>query len=243
MARALRKGFRAAYDSMGYAVLSSAVWFGVAAVPAAVAVGRMRSGEVAAGVALAAVGVVAGFVWCVGVFYYASAVVYHRHPAPADTFVGIRKLLAPGLALLAVDVAVTVVLAGDAAFFLLMRTGPAFAALGVVCGYALLVWLMMLTYHLPLLVWQLDAESQPRVGVILKKAFLLTFDNPGFTVGLFAAIIAFAVVCSFAIVGAAMLLLGTLAFLLTHALRELFVKYGIVEEEPEVIEDTGWPRR
>jgi hypothetical protein len=96
----------------------------------------------------------------------------------------------------------------------------------------------MAIYQLPLLVVQLSTESGMGVGVILRKSFLLMADNPGFTLGLFLVIIAFAVLCAIPMfVGFAVLFFGASAFLVTHALRELFIRYGIIEAEPEAADE------
>lgn len=243
--RALRRGFRDAYDHLGYVVLVSLVGFAVSG-------GLFGAGLSAAkatrpGLFLGSLhllpAALAAYLAAVGVFYYANMAVYHEHPSLADTLSGIKRLFLPAVTLFAADVVITSVLAVDTMVLLSMKGNPILLVLAVVCGYLLIVWLTMLMYHLPLLPAQLRMESGPRTGVILRKSFLLTADNPGFTVGLFLAIIAFAVLCALpALLGAAMFFLGAVAFVLTHALRELFIKYGIVEEEPDVAEDAGWPR-
>jgi hypothetical protein len=241
---ALRKGFRAAYDNLGYVVFVTFVTF---AITAGLGGGAVKIASVTrpgmGGIALFLPAVLAAWMCAVGAFYYANKAVYHEHPALGETWTGIRTLFFPALGLLALDLVVTVLLVGDTVFFLAAKGSPIFSILGVACGYVALVWLMMAMYHLPLLVAQLGMESGPRPFVVVRKAFLLTVDNAGFTVGLFAAIIALAIVCAVpALIGTAVFYLGAAAFILTHALRELFVKYGVVEEEPEVVEDKGWPR-
>jgi len=243
--RALRKGFRAAYDNLGYVVFVTFVAF---AVTAALGGGAVKVVSVTkpgmGGIVLFLPGAFAAWLSAVGAFYYANKSVYHEHPSLADTWTGIRTLFVPALGLFALDLAVTTLLVGDTMFFLAAKASPIFPVLGVGCGYLALVWSMMAMYHLPLLVAQLKMESGPRPFVVVRKSFLLMMGNPGFTVGLFVAIIALAVICAVpALIGTAVFYLGAAAYIVTHALRELFVRYGVVEEEPDVIEDKGWPRR
>jgi hypothetical protein len=242
---ALRRGFSAAYDHLGYVVfvtfasfVSASVLTG-AAITAASKLGR--SGGMAKIVLFLPV-VITLWLFAVGVYYYAKKSVYHEYPTFSDTWTGIKTLLGPALKLLILDLAVTVLLLGDTLFFLSVKGGLVFQIVGVLCGYIALVWMMMAMYHLPLLVAQLGMESGPKPMVVVRKSFLLVADNPGFTVGLFLVIIALAVICAvLGFVGMAVFYLGATAFVLTHALRELFIKYGIVEDEPETVEDKGWP--
>ncbi len=245
--RAVRAGFRDAYDHLGYVVVATFASFlcSVAALSLVALAARMIPGiPRAAQWALVVPVIFVGHTCAVGVFYYAGKSAAHEHPAVLDTWTGIKKLFIPALGLFAVDMLFIAVLVGDSVLFLLMSGAKGsilFPALSVLCGYLAIVWLMMAMYHLPLLVAQLETESGPRTFVVLRKSFLLTADNPGFTLVLFLVIIAFAVVCALtALAGMALLFLGVCAFLLTHALRELFTKYGVVEEEPDVVEDKPW---
>lgn len=239
--RALRKGFRAAYDHLGYVVfvsfvatvitaaLFSAAWF---------VINKIHAGP--PGLFLFVIPIFAGYLCAVGVYYYVDKSVYNEHPALNETWKGIGKLFVPALSLFIIDSIITAVLLIDAVFFLRLGTfiGSMF---GVLCAYLSLIWLFMVMYHLPLLAAQLKMESGTKSSVVIRKSFLLALGNPGFTVGLFLVIIAFAVLCAIpALFGIAVLFLGATAFLLTHALRELFIKYGVAEEEPEIPEDAGW---
>ena len=242
---ALCSGFRAAYDSLGYVVGASFVTFAITvAVLALMGLLSVHAKQFRALGVLLGLGTLAAWWLCaVGVTYYAWKTITHQHPTPTDTFEGIRRLLRPAAALFVVDLIISTVLFGDVAFFALAfkaRGGAVLAGLTMVCAYLALMWSLMCVWHLPLLAAQLEMESGPSVRVILRKSFLLTADNPGFTVGLFVVIIAFAALCVISAFGTALVFAGTLAFLLTCSLRELFIKYGIVEEEPEVVEDKPW---
>lgn len=246
LARALRNGFRGAYDHLGYVVLTTFATFVAASALFSIGVLIVRSTRPGmGGIVLFFPAMFAAYLSAVGVFYYSGKVVHHEHPVPTDTFVGIKRLFRPALWLFAVDVVITLVLLADTMFFLGMfgaKGGAVMVALAVLCAYLVLVWLMMAMYHMPLLVAQMGMESGAGVRVILRKSFLLMADNPGFTLGLFLAIIALAVLCALpALIGMAVFYQGAAAFILTHALRELFIKYGIVHEEPESVDDNNWP--
>lgn len=242
--KALRKGFRDAYEHMGYVVFTTLLSFIITSAVFSLAVITQRYVSNLAGALFVILAMLAAWLCAVGVFYYVNKSVFNEHPTPADTWIGTKKLFAPALALFAVDFIITFILLGDVVFFLRFL-GPGgntfFVIIGVLCGYLMLMWLMMAMYHLPLLIAQLSMESGPKPLVILRKSYLIMADNPTFTVGLFLVIIAIAVLCVIPmLIGVAILFLGVAAFLLTHALRELFIKYGMVEEEPEIVEEEPW---
>ncbi len=245
--RALRRGLRDAYDHLGYVVVVTFIAF-LCTVLLSGAAGLLWK---SAGGSLGIVGAVlllpaalGAYLCAVGVFYYANKAVFFEHPSAADTWKGIRLLLGPATALFAVDFLIGVVVVGDTLFFGRMfgeSRNPVCAVIGILCFYVTLAWLMMALYHLPLLAAQLKMESGTKPGVILRKSYLLAADNPGFTACLFIVIIALAVLCVLpGLIGMAVLFLGAAAFLLTHALRELFIKYEMIEDEPETVEDSGW---
>lgn len=243
--KALKRGFGSAWDSLGYVVGASLATFLVGAI--VLTLMGLLSANVKqlhpAGMLLGLPALLAWWLCEVGIFYYSKKSFYYEHPAPGDTWVGICRLFWPAVKLFVVDAIISTVLVGDVLFFasaFKAKGSFAFAVLGMVSAYVAFMWLLMGLYHLALLVAQLDTESGPRVWVVLRKSFLLAADNPGFTVGLFVAIIAIGALCVFSVLGAVLLLPGVVAFLLTSSLRELYVKYGVIEEEPEIVEDKPW---
>ena len=238
--KALRLGFRAAYDSLGYVVGASFAAFVISALALTLMawIARRTDAPGLIGLLLALPVMLIAWLSAVGIFYYARKSIYHEHPSIGDTWEGIKRLAAPALALFVIDLLLSVIVLGDLAFFALAfraKGGIAFAALAVVSAYVSLMWLMMSLYHLPLL------TQGTRVKAVLTKSFLLAADNPGFTAGLFVVIIAFAVLCALpAAIGLVLLFIGAVAFVLTHALRELFIKYGVVEDESEEVDDKPW---
>ena len=244
--KALKLGFVAAYDSLGYVVGASfAVFLASALVFTLMAlIARATGIPGLLGLLFTVPGMLMAWLGAVGVFYYVKKTIYHENPTVSDTWHGIKLLAGPAIALFVVDLLISTVVLGDLAFFALAfktRGGIGPAVLAIISAYVALMWLMMSLYHLPLMVAQLEMESGPRVIVILKKSFLITADNPGFTAGLFVVIIALTILCVLpALLGIALIFIGAAAFLLTSALRELFIKYDMVKEEPEIIEDKPW---
>ncbi len=242
--RALKQGFRGAYDSLGYVVGASfAVFLASAAVFALMRV-VLQVENVIFGLLFFLPVLFVGWIGAVGIFYYVKKAIFHENPSPSDTLTGIRHLFWPATALFVVDAIVTATLIGNIIFFALAfraNGGVLIAALGIVSAYIGLMWLLMSMYHLPVMMLQSEMESEPTLRKIIYKSFLLAADNPAFTVGLFVVIIAFTLLCSLpAMLGVALLLPGTVAFLLIYSLRELYIKYGVIEPEPEVIEDKPW---
>jgi hypothetical protein len=241
--RALRMGFRDAYDHIGYVVLVSLASFAVSAGVSSLAMVPFASLLWRLPLFVAGLpAILAAYLCAVGAYYYVHKAVSHEHPALSDTWLGIRRSLGPAIKLFVVDLGITAMLVGDSVFFALMiRRGPIMVVPAVLCFYLTIAWLMMAMYHLPLFMAQERMESGQGPLVILKKSLLLVVDNPGFTVGIFIVIIAITLVCAIPLfIGIAVLHLGVTAFVLAHALRELFIRYDIVEDEPEIVNDRPW---
>ncbi|NLN75284.1 MAG: hypothetical protein GX139_03105 [Armatimonadetes bacterium] len=242
--RALKLGFKGAYDSLGYVAGASFMVF----LATAAVFGIMRLVlpllPSAFGVLLIIPVLFVAWIGTVGVFYYVKKSVFHEHPAPHDTLEGIKRLAVPAVLMFVADLLISTLLIGDVAFFVLAfrsKGGIALAALSMLSAYIGLMWMLMCLYHLPVMMMQLEMESAPTPKKIIYKSFLLAADNPAFTVGLFVVIIAFATLCALpAMLGMALLFPGTAAFVLTYSLRELYIKYDVVEPESEVVEDKPW---
>jgi len=233
---AVRRGFRAAYDSLGLVVASSLAIF-------CLAVGIERAVNGLGGIiglAVGAVGLCVAYVFASALTLHAHRMASHDYPCVGDIPGEVTRVALPALKLLLIDLVISVVVLGDTLFVFRIARG----ALGVIgLGFFLcasVLWLMMSVYHLPLLAAQFQMESGPRPFVVLRKSFLLTVDNPGFTLVVLVVIIALGAVCAVpAMVGWAIFFPGAAAFLAVAALRELFVKYGVVESEPEHIDDNS----
>lgn len=183
----------------------------------------------------------AGWLCSVGVYDYAYKGMTHEHPVVMDAMTAIRDLMRPALLLFVTDLFITLVVISDLVYCWMLamsKGGLALTALAVFCFYLLIIWTMMTLYHLPLLV---DGGKEATVAGILKRAFILTFGNPVFTLMLFLAIIAFALICALpAFAGWVALLVGGCAFFCCSAVKELFISYGLTPDDPTEPEDKGW---
>ncbi|MGB9619140.1 MAG: hypothetical protein ACPL7K_01855, partial [Armatimonadota bacterium] len=119
LTKAIRRGFQAVYDNLGYVVFASFSAFVATSALFTGAVAVLRTARPGMGGVILFVPAALG-AWLVaaGVFYYANRSVYHEHPAAADTWAGIKMLAWPALKLFVLDVAVMIVLLGDMVFFL-----------------------------------------------------------------------------------------------------------------------------
>ncbi len=88
--------------------------------------------------------------------------------------------------------------------------------------------MLTVLYHYPILI-----EQRPGAVKTLKRALLVALDNPGFTVGLFFAIILLACFCVVTLLGLPLLYMGVASIVQTRALRALFVKYEVLPPERE----------
>lgn len=243
--RAMKKGFRDVYDYLGLVVASSLiwslVWLGLAAGWYALSRAVGVSVGLAVGCSAAALIIVAPL--GAGLCRMAYRIVYRDDPSLLDIPDGFRGLLLPSWALAGINAAVTVVLIADAAFFFgafgPFRGSWVGFALGALCLYLLLVWLMTALYHLPVLAAQRPMGQRRGAVAVIKKSFVLAAHNPGFTIGLFVVTLGLGILCALSVIGMLILYAGAVSIILTHALRELFVRYEIVEESRETVEDMG----
>jgi hypothetical protein len=176
--RALKRGLQGAWDHLGF-VLAVSLTISVSCVGLA-AIGVYLARYWLSGVAVALSFLPALlFAWLglVGVSHFAWMSVTGRHPQLAETFVGVGRLFWPAITLFVIDLATSVVLMGDAVFFLFVKGNILLQTIGILVCYLGVVWLMMAMYHLPLLAAQLDMDSGPRPTVIIRKSYLLMADK------------------------------------------------------------------
>ena len=243
LGQALKRGVGDIYDRLGLVIFAGFLWFVAVLVPISIGAELSRH----ASHVFLFVGVLAAFLLSVplmaGVFEMARRVVMREEPSIADLKAGFTQFLGPAMKLALTDLVVTVVILVDVAFFF-GRMGPKgglhsplLVVIGVFLVYILLAWLTMMLYHFPILIWQKSSTT-----AVLKRGFLLTVDNPTFTIGLLFAIILLTILCVVTVIGMAVLFMGAAAILTTNALRELFIKYKMIEEPPEG-GSSGWPQR
>ncbi len=246
--RALAKGFRAAYDNLGFAVVASVCWFVLLALCLTVYAGFLHvSGFLPRFVQVGFLIPLLFVPWmgAIGVFHYAQSAVFRDEPTPLDALTSIRQYLVPGAWLFVLDLAITVILLGDAAimFWVAVNNGSLpVASVAFIFMYLTLIWLMSAQFHLPMMVFQARSGNQPKVWLIARESLKIAMQNPVFTLGLLAVIIVFAVLCALSAgAGSIMLFLGVTAFLLSEAFREMLISYGLAEDDPDTkVEDKAW---
>lgn len=247
LGRALKRGFVDAWDRFGLVIASSFIWSFAVFVPVVVASAVQRQLPrtwpffTSLGLVVA---VLIGTPLLAGVYHLAYKVVYRDDPTLGDILAGFRQMLGRSYALVAIDVIAVALFVLDAAFFFGMfgpiRGSLLFVSLGVLCLYGLLAWSMAAMYQFPLLTAQRPMGQREGTLSAVKKSILLFAHNPGFTSGVFVVILGFSALCAVSFIGMLVLYAGTVSIVLTHALRELYVRYGVVEEPQESEEDTGW---
>jgi hypothetical protein len=180
----------------------------------------------------------------VGAVFYATAKARHRSADVGDAVRAIRDYAGTALRLYGLGLLVWIVLLGDLFFFLRLASaggGLAYAVIGILFGYLALMWAMMTVYHLPLIAAYERPASEIRLWSVVRDSFVLLGGSPGFTACVFLVIIALACLCAIpALVGTALIFPGTAAFLAVFALHELFIRFGIVKEDDETVEDKPW---
>ena len=238
LARALKRGVRAAYDYLGTVIVSSAVWIGLAvllgtggsSLGALATEGRGSAAALFASLGgVAAAGIGTGPLTA-ALFHHTRRLFLHEDPYWWELATAVGKLWRRGLTLAAVQIAVSLVLLVDGVFFL-AQAAPLLRLCGAVFIYPLLFW-----WGACLLQWPLSVESpEDRLWQVIKKSFLLFLDNLIYMCLFSGAIMLLTFVCVQTTIGRFVLTLawaGTLAFLQTAAFRELLPKYGLLTAVP-----------
>ena len=166
----------------------------------------------------------------VGAFRMAHGIVYRESPAIGDLLDGYRAFLWLSLKWAVINLLIGAILTADTVFFILRsRHQPIWVVPAILSLDVGAFWLATLIYQLPLLIHQ-----RPSVLQVLRRSALLVLDNLWFTGVVFFAIIAFTILCAAPkFVGMALVYFGTAPILCTRATRELLVKYGLADEEPD----------
>lgn len=229
--KTIKRSFGDSYDYLGTIIACSFIWF-------TLAVGAM-SGWVALKVASP----IAWTVFVVGLYglllgpltagvcHVAKKIVTRDDPSPLDLFRGAREYWGSAVLLSLGQAAITSLIAVNAWFYL-TRGNMVVKGLGMLFLYAMLVWLMSALYHFPILV-----EQRPGILKLLKRGFLITLDNPGFTAFVFFAIILLTCFSAGILLGLPLLYMGLASVIQTRALRALFVKYELLPPEKEPTPD------
>lgn len=180
--RSIRLALSSAYDYAGSAIASSVLAFTVYYTTVAILIGaflRLATTHRQSGVFLLGLVVLVGPIvlgpFTAGLYTLARAMFTRDDPHVFDLWRGAIKHLRGSWALAYAQAFVTTVLMGDL-YFLLTRPGAVLKVIGVIVGYILLFWLMMLVYQWPLLVEQ----GKPLKTTFLRSV-LLSAHNPFYT--------------------------------------------------------------
>jgi hypothetical protein len=236
----LRLGFRDTYDFLGAVLFISLLWMGVGSV---VVLGGYSVGQSLFGglpgqlpvflatlAALLGVTLVGGPLLA-GCYRFVRNACARQEPDLFDLSWGFRVALRPSLALAAAQFFGTLLLGGNAVFYLSLRQ-PVLMVLGALFGYLLVFWLLAMQYQWPLLVVQESEPKPARAGAAIRKSALLVLDNMAFTLVVSAVCLLISALLWVTLVGAALLWLGAMAMLQTQATRELLRRYDVLPPDP-----------
>ena len=224
--KVLKKWLADSYEHLGLVLMCSFAWFGITLGGVAL-ITSLRSHPALV------IGLLAGF-WVIvvapatsAVFFLAKKMVTRDEPSLLDLVLGFRQFLTPSWMLGLAQVFLTLMIAVNAWFYL-THGGIALRILGVLAMYVLIIWMMSAIYHFPVLI-----EQRAGTFKIMKRGFLLALDNPGFTAGVFLAIILLTCFSAATLLGLPLLYMGMLSILETRALRAVFVRYELLQPEKE----------
>lgn len=231
--RALALGFRAAYDHLGFVLLSSLLWFGLASLLALGGAGLVSlavPGRSVGALMLASLGGAVSVAIGTGpvtaaIAWHARRIVTHDDPRWWELLTAIPRLWRRGLSLALVQALVTLVLIVDAGYFLAQEK-PLWRPVGMLFLYPLLFW-----WAGGLLQWPLAVERpEESLWQVIKKSALLLLDNLGYMTVVAVVVALLTALCVVSQFGFVVAWAGLLAFLQTAALRELLPKYGLLTE-------------
>ncbi len=242
--RALRLGFRDAYDHIGAGLLLS---FLVSAGGAAALTGGWTLGQsLGANLGRAAALLlppILGFLGLVlvgapltaGLYYYCRRACAREEPALTDLVWAFRAGLRPALLLGGLH-GFALVVAGGSCLFYLAANHPLAMLGAAVALYVFCFTLLMGVYAWPVLV-EPSAMPNPSGLVALRKGALLALDNPGYTLRLVLVLAPLVAACWISVAGAVVLMPAGMAFLATQATRELLRRYKMLPEDPTLMPD------
>jgi uncharacterized membrane protein YesL len=166
-----------------------------------------------------------------GAFAVARMMLTHDSPTVKDFFLGVRDHFSGAIGLGFAQVSITAILVVSVWFYrhftqVILR-GLAFLSVDL-----LLFWAMSCIYHFPLLV-----EQRLSAYKIIKKSALLVIGGFAFTVGIFFVIILLTYLSVLSRILLPLIYLGMVSILGTLALRAMLIKYGVLEPDPEPIDE------
>lgn len=169
-----------------------------------------------------------------GVFNLAHKIAYADNPEISDLFSGFRELFCAGVSLILLDLFVTICLAADASFFLgifgPIKPSVFSIALGCLFVYLFIAWFCSMGYQFPALTAQKPLNQKAGVLPAVYKSLLVSLSAPFYTFCVWMAALIFIFACLVSAFGIFLLLGGVAALIFTHALREIFLCYGVIDE-------------
>ena len=238
LGRTLRRGLRAWWDHLGLACALSAFWTIVAGVTTGMVL-QYASAPGAPAMAAGAVVAVCALAWATaGIHRAVFQAIEGDEPGAAWLFRLDAGITRQAVGLAAIQIVGVVGLALNIAFYLSLRS-PVGIVLGVIFGYMLVLWLSACQYQWPLFtagamgIIRRDDGSRPRLGSVLRNAFLLTLAAPLYALALGAAVAAIVVPLTLTGVGLVLIVPGLAAFVTTQAVRDHMVRFGMLPPPDE----------
>lgn len=229
LGRAVGAAFRDVWDRLGLVVAASLFWSVSVIIP--LGLGLLIGSPIT--IALGAI-----IAWLVstpilaGVHRMAYRIAAGEDASFREVLDGARELAKPSYGLSALNVLVVAVLGSDFIVYF-----------GVIGGSHLSITLLVIGLMSLYMSsgWAVLAAQGPlgqRGGALqaFKRSWLLVLGSPGFTIGLFVVILGLSILCVGTAIGMLVLYAGFTAILHSRGLRELYVRYGVINESVEVTE-------
>jgi uncharacterized membrane protein YesL len=239
LGRALRAGFRLAWDRLGLVLALSLTWSLLVFVPltlwhllpASLPI-LAREGLAALLAALTLSAPVAG------AFLAAHLACVGEEVSYLDFWRGAKSLFGPATRLGLIHLVVWSVLAINLWFYL--HVGHLLGGVAaLLCLYVLLFWGLMAVYHFPLLVAQEtgvfdEPDRCARRGAlaVLRRAFYLALGSPFYSAGLLAVTLLLSAVLLGTVALSPLLWLGLIALITTQATHTLLIQYSVLPPPP-----------
>ena len=234
--RTLARSFRDAWEHIGLVVAASTL---TALLPTLLAVSTYFLADKPRWILAAVVFIIALLKGPIlaGVFNLAHKIAYSDNPDLPDLLAGFRELFRASILLILLDLFVTICLAADAGFFLgifgHLKPNAFSIALGCLFVYLFIAWFCSMGYQFPALTAQKPLNQKAGVLPAVYKSLLVSLSAPLYTLAVWLIAFVFILICVLSAFGVFLLLGGFIALVFTHALREIFVCYGVVDEPPD----------
>ncbi len=243
IAKTLRGGIRAAWDSLGLVCASSLTLFVGFALPL---FAGMKLAAISGKLSMALAVTMVTFLLIVpalaaGISFLAHRVITRDEPSYSDLWIGFVRLYSRSVAIAAVQAGVIAVL-GLYVVFYFSRGGLGWILAGIACGYMLVFWGMNCLYHWPLLIAsdqgiiKRDDGGRARLISVFRNGFLLASSAPGYTFGLLAFLIALGAPLAISGVGMALIFPGFATILAAQATHDQMVRFGLLPIPPDMDE-------